>query len=294
MEFLINFVKLTRPLSNIKNIALVLVALYLFGGKKDLLPIILGIISLSFICSAVYAQNSFYDYRADKSNKNKQHYSKAVEYFGKKNTTIIIVSLVSVGLVIGFFINVYFLTALFFLFSTGFFYSSKNFRFKEKIIWDILFGAVFTFFLRFLAAWFIFSGYPLGRLPPLFAISALVFAKTGGYLLYKEADRAFLEKLDIRNSITSLKKKTVIFLSILCQSIAILSFVFMCLNSKFFRLNFLGILPMKFLFLIPFAAPPLMVIYLSALGKIKTKIKNLRILGFAYWALVIIVVILLF
>lgn len=294
MEFLINFSKLTRPLSNIKNIALVLVAFYLFGGKKDFLLIILGIISLSFICSAVYAQNSFYDYKADKSNKNKQHYSKAVEFFGKKNTIIIISFLALVGLIVGFFINVYFLSALFFLFLTGFFYSSKNFRFKERNVLDILFGAVFTFFLRFLAAWFIFSGYPLGRLPPLFAISALVFAKTGGYLVYKEADRIFLEKLNIKNSITSLKKKTVISLSILCQIIAVLSFVFMCLNSKFFRLNFLGILPMKFLFLIPFVVPPLAVIYLSAIGKIKTKIKNLRILGFVYWALVIIIGVLFF
>lgn len=294
MEFLINFLKLTRPLSNIKNIALVLVAFYLFGEKKELLPIILGIISLSFVSSAVYAQNSFYDYNADKNNKNKQHYRKAVEYFGKKNTIIIIAFLVSVGFIIGFFINVYFLITLFFLFLTGFFYSSENFRFKERIILDILFGAVFTFFLRFLAAWFIFSGYPLGRLPPLFAISALVFAKTGGYLLYKEADRAFLEKLNIKNSVTSLKKKTVILLSALCQIVAIFSFIFMCLNSVFFKLNFLGILPIKFLFLIIFTVPPLMIIYLSALEKIKTKIKNLRILGFAYWALVIVVTILFF
>lgn len=294
MNFLTSFLNLTRPLSNIKNIALVLLAFYLFGGKKDFLSIILGIISLSFISSAVYAQNSLYDYDVDKGNKNKQHYSKAVECLGKKNTAVIITLLVLAGLVAGFFINVYFFIALLLLFITGFFYSSENFRFKERIILDILFGAILTFFLRFLSAWFIFSGYPLGRLPPLFAISALVFAKTGGYVLYKEADRAYLEKLNIKNSTTLLKKKTVILLSILCWAIAVFSFIFMCLNSEFFGFEILGILPSRFLLLIPFIIPPLIIIYLSVSGKIKTKIKNLRLLGFIYWILVIIIATLLF
>jgi 4-hydroxybenzoate polyprenyltransferase len=288
MKFLTSFLNLTRPLSNIKNIALVLVAFYLFGGKTDLLLMALGSISLSFVSSAIYVQNSFYDYNADKNNKNKQHYSKAVEYFGKKNTAVIIAFLALAGFIVGFFVNIYFFIALLLLFLTGFFYSSKNTRFKEKFIADILFGAVFTFLLRLLAAWFIFSQ----SLPPLLSISALVFAKTGGYLLYKEADRPFLEKLNIKNSITLFKKKDIILISVLCWIIAIFSFIFLCLNSEFFRIKFLGTLPMRFLILIPLMAPPLIAIYLSVLGKIKTKIKDLRAWGLVYWILVIIVVVL--
>lgn len=290
MDILTNFLTLTRPLSNVKNIALILLAFYLFEGEKSLFNIILGIVSLSFISSAIYAQNSFYDYEADKNNKNKQHYSRAVEYLGKKKTAAIITALVLIGLSLGIFINVYFFTALAFLFLTGFFYSSKTTRFKEKFIIDVLFGAVLTFLLRFFAAWFIFSE----SLPPLLAILALVFAKTGGYLLYKEADRTFLENLKIRNSITLSKRKTIVLLSVFCWIVSIFSFVLMCLNLEFFRLKFLGNLPSRFLLLTPFIVPPLIIIYLSVLGKIKTKIKDLRALGFIYWILIIIIATLLF
>lgn len=287
MNFLTSFLNLTRPLSNIKNVALVLLAFYLFESEKDLFSIILGIISLSFVSSAIYAQNSLYDYDADKDNKNKQHYSEAIRHFGKKNTAVIIAFLVIAGLIAGIFINTYFFITLLLLFLTGFFYSSKITRLKEKFITDVLFGAVFTFLLRLLAAWFIFSQ----SLPPLLAISALVFAKIGGYLLYKEADRVYLEKLNIRNSITLSKKKTIILLSIFCWITAIVFFVFMCINSHFFKLKFLGILPFNFLFLTPFIIPPLGAIYFSVLGKIKTRIKDLRTWGFIYWIFVLVIII---
>lgn len=280
-NFLINLFRLTRPLSNVKNIALVLLAFYLSGQEFNLNKFILGIFSLSFACSAIYAYNAICDLEYDKNNKNKQHYSQAVYYFGEKYALIVILFLAAIGIFIGFYFNIYFLISLLALLITSFFYSSKYTRFKEKAGLDVLFGAALPFAFRFLAGWFVFSGSDPGLTPSFWlVILALVFAKTGGYLLYKEADRTYLEKLNIKNSITLLKKWTVILLSALCWVLAI--------ASSF------AVLPVKFLFLIIFAIPPLVVIYLSVLGIIKTEIKHLRIWGFIYWILVIIIALLFF
>ncbi|MBI2054151.1 MAG: UbiA family prenyltransferase [Candidatus Staskawiczbacteria bacterium] len=290
-EFLTNFSNLARPLSNIKNIALVLLAFYLSGTEagKYLWPAVLGIVSLSFVSSAMYLQNSFYDKEIDKENKNKEYYAKAVEYFGQKTSTNIFFVLALAGFAAGLFINAYFFSALSLLFLSGFFYSMKGTRFKEKPLLDVLFGAVFTYFFRFAAAWFIFSE----SFPPFLAISGLVVAKAAGYLLYKEADRAYFKKANIKNSITSLSKRTVILLSVFFWVLAVFSFILMCLNSVF-NIGFLGSLPVKFLPLIFFAAPPLAAIYLKVSGVIKTEIKYLRTLGFIYWILVIATAVMLF
>ncbi|TSC94648.1 MAG: hypothetical protein CEN87_369 [Parcubacteria group bacterium Licking1014_1] len=160
MDFLTNFFRLTRPLSNVKNIALVLLAFYLSGQEFDLIKFILGIFSLSFICSAIYAYNALYDLKFDEQNKNKQHYWQAVRYFGDKYVIIIALFLVVLGFFLGFYFNFYFLISLLALLITGFLYSSKCTRFKEKILLDVLFGAVFAYLLRFTAAWLIFGVRP--------------------------------------------------------------------------------------------------------------------------------------
>lgn len=286
IEFLLNFLNLTKLLSNVKNIAIVLLAFYLSGSVLDWDKLITGIISLSFISSAIYIYNNLGDVKIDKYNENKNYYSKAVRYFGEKNALIFTVIFIVFGLYYGFAINFYFLVSLIALLATGFLYSFKYTRFKEKVILDILFGATLTFFFRFIASWFIFSISP----PPLLAVVALVSAKSAGYMLYKEVDRSSLESLKIKNSITITGKIIIIIISALLWLVSFSSFIFLCLNEKYFKIKYLGELPIKFLFLIPFAIIPLIVIYLLALNKIKTQIKYLRIAGFCYWILVIIII----
>lgn len=268
-DLVLNFLRLTRPLSNVKNIALIILAFYFSKADFNLILFLAGFFSLSFVCSAFYVYNTLSDYNLDKNNKNKNHYSKAVDYFGEKISFIIFVLLLACGLIIGFFVNFNFLFVLILLALTNFFYSSKKFRFKEKVILDILFGATFTFLFRFVACWFIFSI----STPPLLVIIALISAKSAGYLLYKEVDRSFLKDQNIKNSITIVKKETIIIVSTILWLICFLSLFFL-----------------KFSVLIPLAIPPLVIIYLSALNKIKTKIKYLRIAGFIYWLFVLIII----
>ncbi|MEK7658403.1 MAG: UbiA family prenyltransferase [Patescibacteria group bacterium] len=282
MKFLINLFKLTRPLSNVKNIAIVVLAFYFSKKGFDLWLFSGSLISLSLVCSAFYAYNTLSDFDLDKDNKNKKHYLEAVNYFGKNKSFIIFITLLIAGLFIGYFINLYFFIFLLLLALTDFSYSFKYTRFKEKFILDILFGASFTFLFRFLAFWFVFSS----AFPPLLVVAGLVFAKSGGYFLYKSLDYQYLLKENIKNSITILNQKTKIIVSILFWVIALISFIFLCFNS-YFKIGLIGELPFKFLFLGLLAVPPLAVIYLSVFGKIKIKIKNLRTAGYIYWAAVL-------
>lgn len=276
-----NFLRLTRPLSNVKNIALIFIAFYIARPEVNASEIVLGFLSISFICSAFYAFNTLSDYNFDKKNENKKHYLQAVEYFGKKNCFLIFIFLLSFGLIFAIFINGYFLLAVSLLALTDYLYSSKYIRFKEKFVLDVLFGAVFTFLFRFLAFWYIFSFSS----PPLLVLAALVSGKSAGYLLYKEVDRPFLSAQNVKNSITLFKKYTIIFISILLWIVCLISIVLLCIDGRY--------LPFKFLILLPFALPPLAMIYLSVLDKIKTKIKFLRTFGFVYWFFVIIIAIFL-
>ncbi len=283
--FFVNFFRLTRPLSNVKNIALIFLAFYLSKNSFNLALFLEGLFALSFVCSAFYAYNTLSDYNSDKNNINKQHYSKAVDYFGKANSFIIFFILLISGFVIGFFVNLYFLSALIALALINFFYSSKEFRFKEKFMLDIVFGAFLTFLLRFVASWFIFKI----SLPPLLVLSGLVFAKSAGFIIYKDFDYEYLIKNNVRNSTTILNKKAKIIISLFLWFISFLSFIFLCLNS-YYKIAILGSSPFLFLFLPLFAIPPILVIYLRDFNIINAKIKNLRTIGFIYWLLVIFII----
>jgi len=285
-EFIVNFLNLTKFLSNVKNIAIILLAFYLSGSTLNWNKLITGVISLSFISSAIYIYNNISDERIDRYNARKIHYSNAVGYFGKANAIYFFVIFAFIGFYFASTINLWFLVALTALFITGLLYSFELTRFKERIILDVLFGASLTFFFRFIASWFVFST----SFPPLLAIVSLVSAKTAGYILYKETDKAYLSTLKIKNSITIISKKSVIIASIFLWVISFASFIAICLNSQYFHMEYLGKLPKKFLFLMPLAIPPLGVIYFLVLNKIKTQIKHLRIIGFTYWILVIIII----
>lgn len=285
LEFWINFFKLTRPLSNVKNIALFFIAFYFSKSEFILQLFFWSLTSLSFVCSAFYVFNTLSDFNLDKSNKNKKHYLEAVQYFGQKKSFVIFFILLFAGLFIGYFINLYFFVFLLLVALTNFLYSFEYTRFKERFVIDILFGAFLTFLFRFLAFWYIFSN----SFPPLLVLSGLVFSKSAGYLLYKSFDYPYLLDEKVKNSITFLNKKTKNIISILLWAFAIISYVALCLNY-YFNIALLGVLPPRFLFLAIFAIIPLAIIYLSFFNLIKIEIRKLRILGYIYWLLVMIIV----
>lgn len=287
--FFKNFFRLTRPVSNVKNVAIISLAFYLSQSQFYWLSFVFGAIALSLIFSGLYAYNTLCDVKLDKYNENKKHYFEAVTYFGFKKSFLISIFLAALGLLMGFYINVYFGGTLILLLLTGFLYSSGHTRFKEKVVLDVLFGASLTFLFRFMASWFIFSL----SFPPLLPMLALVFLKNGGYMLYKGYDKPFLEKLNIKNSITKLSEKSIVIISLACFTLSITFFVLMCLNSEYFKIKSLGSLPIQFLFLLIFFIPPIAIQYLLFFKKIKVPARYMRGLGFLLLLILIMVILIL-
>lgn len=282
-NFIVNFFRLTRPLSNVKNIALILVALYFAQTSFILSSIIISFLAVSFVCSSFYVYNSLSDYESDKKNKNKEHYSMGVDYFGKRKTFYFFLIILLLGIIMGAIINIAFFICLILLALTNFLYSSKYTRFKERVFLDIFFGAFLTFLFRFLGFWFVLSY----TFPPLLVVAGLVLAKSAGYFTYKSLDSQYSKNIGVKSSVTVLSNKARIIVSILLWFLSFLMIILLCLNS-FLDIEILGSLPLEFLFLVFFAIPPVVTIYLSYLKKIKTSVKNLRILGYIYWLIILI------
>ena len=287
-DLLLNLARLTRPLSSVKNIAVVSLALYLSSSQLNLGLFILGVFSLSLTFSATYAYNSVCDMAADEENENKKRYFYSVQYFGKNKALAIAVVLAIIALVVGFLINIYFFASLIVLLIISFLYSSPYTRFKEKIIVDVVFGASLTFLFRFVAAWLIFEN----SFPPLLPMFALVFVKNGGYMLYKGYDKPFLIKRGVKNTTTLLSQKTTLIISAVFFILSILFFLLLCLNSIYSNIDILGSLPISFLWLLPFFIPPIIVSYLLFLKKIKISSRRLRVAGFILLLLLITAVLL--
>lgn len=284
-DFLINFSKLTRPLSNTKNIVIIAIAFYFANVEFHLLPILLGFFALSFVSSAIYGYNAVNDLNLDINNGNKKYYAEGVQFFGERKSLIIVSVLAVIGLVLGFYLGYYVFFALVALLITGFLYSSKYTRFKEKIAFDVLFGASLTFLFRFIASWYIFSN----SAPSLLPILALVFGKTAGYPLYKGMDREYLLSQHITNTITSISLKALFIFSFFFATLTAFSVVLMFLNPLYFHINILGSVPFQVLFLIPFAIPPAVVICLQIVKKTKFKNPSLRFWGYIYMFLVTVI-----
>lgn len=282
----INFLNLTRPLSNLKNIAIFLLAFYLSGSEFHLNLVVLGILSISLICSASYSYNSYTDCLIDQKNTNKMHYSDAVNGFGHVNITYIIMPMLLAGVLLAYFINLSFLFIILTLFLTNYLYSSPLTRFKEKPLLDILFGAFLTYPLRFLAGWYIFTN----EFPPILVLVSLALAKSGGYIMYKALDREYLLALDIKNSITLIPKERLISISSIFIGLSVISYIFLCLNSEYFRIHLLGGLPLSFLLFLPFVVPPLFIAHRQIYYPNKINNRLLRRISFAYFAFVIFVV----
>lgn len=272
-----HYLRLLRPLSSTKNVAVAMVAYYFCDNNNQFVRLGLIVIALSAVSSAMYALNSFYDLRLDSKNENKKTYSDAASFLGSGKIFRIIAFFLIVGLVIGFWMNILSGICLIGFFITAYIYSSPYFRFKEKIFLDVLFGAVLTFGLRFLACWFALGSGPV----PLAALIALICGKSAGYLFYKMLDRDSLKANSIHNTAT-LFSATILLCVIIFFLIATFSAIIIMAVNPVGRLNWIGNVPFSFIYALPLSIPPLVIVFLQAFHFIHWKQSLLRTIGFFY------------
>lgn len=266
-------IDLARPMSSTKNLAIVLLVMILTENFQ-IIPAAKIFLAMSLVCSAMYALNSWSDKKIDKYNANKNNLADSAEKFSKTSLITLIIILLSFGLFIGQSFPWQTNAALAAIFVTAYFYSFPPFRFKEKIYLDVIFGAVLTFALRFIAAWYALGNTP----PPLFAIALAAIIKTGNYLSYKLLDLSALQTLKIKNTITHFSRKQIYFFSVFCQTISLVIVTLMTLNDKL-KLPYLGTLPRPIIYLIPLVILA-MVIYQRQTTKPFASYAVMRRIGF--------------
>ncbi len=263
------FLKLTRPRSNVKTVAVLILVFYL-SGSQDWATLILVFLSLSLVCMAMYAFNSATDLTLDQKSKHKAEYSQAVSQIGTKKAYLIAGLCLASGLGLGLLLNYKAWLILVFLAATAWFYSSPFWRWKEKIGLDLLGGAILTFAWRFLAGWLALTNEPI----PWWPLLGLVLLKTSGYLLYKNLDREALIANKVKNTVTAFSAKQIKWLA---GSAGVGG-----------ALLLLSAFPLKILWLIPATLPIWPILYYYEKGRLKIKQSQLRILGFTYFLLLII------
>ncbi len=268
----------TRPLTNTKNLAMVLLALYLAGTEISWSRVFSVLLVLSFISSAMLAYNAAADREQDKKIANKARYASAAELLGPARLGRIIVSLLFLGGSVALSLGPSFFLLATALAAVIFAYSSPAIRLKERPVLDVVFGGALTHPLRFAAAWAVFGAGP----PPLLAISGLLFAKIGGYLLYKSFDRDDFVRLGVQNSLTRLSLRQIVLLALGCILLAVVSGVLMVANARW-QIPRLGILPAGALWLVVAVVPPLVVLFARALALVHWRVHVLRRVGYVYW-----------
>ena len=273
-------VVLTRPLSHVKNVALVLLA-YNLSSASNVGTAVAAVSSLSFTWSALYVYNAVMDEAHDALNENKRHYASAVKTCGIRATAGLIGSLLSAGLLVGLSINWRFVGMLVLMCTVAYLYSSKTFDFKNRSIVDVLCGASLTFPLRFLASWSAFSTSP----PPLVVLVGLAFVKSGGYMLYKGFDRDVMIKLGSHSTITGLSRMRGMAIAGACFFMAFASLaIFMDSKPRLLNPSFV------YLLILTLSVPPAIVVAASAIGGARWPLRMLRFAGLVYECIIVCVI----
>ena len=275
---LMDLLRVTRPLSNIKNLAIVVLAYYLASPDRGLAAMVVPTLALSLVCSAMYTFNSLLDVRLDRRNATKRVYADAVIRVGMDNAFWIACGLAASGLVLGSRVNGRFLASLLGLLVTALLYSTPPFRFKERSVLDVVFGAALTFPLRFVGSWYAFSATVV---PPLLPLLGLLLGKSGAYVLYKELDRDDLTAAGIRNTTTMNPKPWNAWIAVTLIALSIAAFLAMVATSDL-GLSFLGSIPRRALILLPLSIPPLLFMFLQATKMTAFDNRLLRALGLLY------------
>jgi 4-hydroxybenzoate polyprenyltransferase len=150
-------------------------------------------------------------------------------------------------------------------------YSLPPLRLKSVFFWDIVSGSLFNSTLRFAAGWVLFK--PTAPMP----ILVLVFAEAmqlAGFLssrLFANYGAALEQKLGYANTAARLSTKWMKRMIVACWGIAVVSFLFLCLNSRWHLAeNVLGMFPIQALIVLA-----LLVAALPMFGKPMSRMSSL-------------------
>ena len=246
---LMGFLELLRPLEWSKTLMNLLFGSFLAVQALPNVPLmILGFIAAGpLLWGGLYALNDVTDASKDLLHPVKKFRPIPSGKVPKNFALLISIIFILAALVIGYFINIFFLACLIVMILNQLLYTLKPFRLKEKPVLDIVSGSMINPLFRFFAGWTLFVQ---NFSAPILFLVFIVGLQAGGYTLYRLSGKETEKKLGYKSSVTVFGEKTMKLVAYVLAGIGILAFVLITLSiflqSFFPTLISLGNLPFKF------------------------------------------------
>jgi len=218
-------------------------------GLPDLFLFLLGFLIIGpLLWGGLYTLNDLSDIHIDRYDYEKRNRSFASGIISPGKGLIFAVLLITTSLIAGFIISRMFFLCIIVMIVNQFVYTFKPLRLKRMAFFDVFSGAIIASLFRFFSGWFLFSdSFDI----PLLMIIALISFKSGGYLLYKLRNKNIDLKFNYKTTVVLLPERAIKFISNSLIGLGLLSILFLPINSIMFKnLDFLGILPFRFFWLI--------------------------------------------
>ena len=281
-EKLLAFAELGRPIEwsktllNMTLAALMVYYIYLpidtsISLTFNILIFVAGFISVAFLWSSLYALNDYTDYKIDAKHPTKKNRpipsGKVSPKQGLAFSLILLIISFAIAFTLG---NLFLALCLVIMVTNQLLYTTKPWRLKSRKYFDIISGSMINPFFRYFSGIVLFvpatiiahTAFPI--LPVLFVVGI----QFSGYTLYRLFSKGHDKKLKMKSTVAIIPEKYVKGVAYSVMAIAILSYFGILVNG-FFRINWLGFLPLEY-----FGAIIIVAIVILGIPSIRSAITN--------------------
>jgi len=251
LETAMGIFALIRPLEwgkSFQNMLLgAIAAYYTLNAVIDPLKFLYGFIAVALLWSGLYALNDWTDRKKDAKHPVKKLRPIPSGKISPKIAIFLSIAFILLSLVAGFSINLLFFASLAAMLLNELLYTLPLFNLKKIAVLDLISGSAINPFFRFFCGWALFASTT--NVPALFVLFA-VGIQFGGFVLYRLNSKKHEIELGYKSSVVVFSEKSLKYLSYFSIAIGMASFIALCLNQAIFsNLEFLGFLPLKFIWL---------------------------------------------
>jgi len=209
---------------------------------------IAGFISVAFLWSSLYALNDYTDRTIDAKHERKRFRPIPCGKISPNQGLAFSLILLVISFGIAFALNNFFLMiCLVAMLTNQLFYTTKPWRLKSRKYFDIISGSMINPFFRYFSGIVLFvpamliATNPFPILPVLFVVGI----QFSGYTLYRLFSKRHDKKLKMKSTVALLPEKYVKGVAYGVMGIAILSYFGILING-FFKITWLGFLPLQY------------------------------------------------
>ncbi len=252
-EKILGLVELGRPVEWSKSLLNMFIALlmafYIYQVSVELTTFIVGFFAVALLWSGLYALNDYTDWKIDSLHERKKSRpipsGKISPKQGLAFSLILLIISFGISFALG---NFLLLMCLLIMLTNQLLYTTKPWRLKSRKFFDVISGSMVNPFFRYFSGIVLFvPAFALfAEVTPLLPIIFVVGIQFSGYSLYRLFSKSHDTKLKMKSSVALLPEKLVKKIAYFVMLIAGLSYLGLLFNGTFFRIDFLGWLPVQY------------------------------------------------